>query len=144
MLKAIIDGDNEDKAIVLAFYGVGNGPQKEAFYQLLERGRKKGIEMVIISQCQKGHIDSRVYEAGNYFAKLDLINGSDMTTEAAVTKLAYLMGKGLRGKELKEQFCKNLRGEQTPLEEIQQRVVKIVKKIRRKMDQEINDDNNND
>jgi len=90
---------------------------------------KKGIEIVIMSQCQKGHVDCGIYSKDNYFSKLDLIHAADMTVEATVTKLAYLMGKGLRGQELKKQFTINLRGEQTPLAEIENRVVRLMQNL---------------
>jgi len=47
---------------------------------------------------------------------LGVIDGKDMTVEACVTKLAYLMGRGLRGDELKKAMETNLRGEVGSLE----------------------------
>ena len=38
---------------------------------------------------------------------------SDMTVEAALTKLGYLLGKGYKPEKVREEFQKDLRGEMT-------------------------------
>jgi L-asparaginase/Glu-tRNA(Gln) amidotransferase subunit D len=56
-------------------------------------------------------VDIGAYETGSELKKLGLMDGYDMTIEACVTKLAYLMGKGMKGSELKSAFESDLRGE---------------------------------
>ena len=130
MLETMIDID-EDKALVLGFYGVGQGPKATKLYNVLKDAKNKKTEIVLMSQCQKGYVDIKSKKEGNNNESFDeiislVMNGSDMTVEAVVTKLSYLMGKGLRGQKLKKQFENNLRGEMTPIDEMSNNIINIL------------------
>ena len=64
-----------------------------------------------ISQCLHGKVKRGKYATNEAFKKADIICGKDITTEAAITKLMFLLGKRLSNKEIKIQLQKNLRGE---------------------------------
>ena len=132
MLDAMFNSNNQVKALVLGFYGIGKGLKARKLYNTLKKAKEnKNSEIVLMSQCQKGYVDikspksekeskeSKENEENNetMFEDLDVMNAGDMTVEAVVTKLSYLMGKGLRGNKLKRQFETNLRGELTPFED---------------------------
>jgi len=103
---------------------VGNAPVKEQFLNLLkEATTEHNCEIVVTSQCKRGHVDISLYASGRVFKDLGLINGGDMTMPALVTKLSYLMGKGYRKQDLKKAFESPLCGEMTPAEEIHGRIV---------------------
>merc|ERR1719203_656405 len=63
LLRAVVESD-EEIAIVLSFYGVGRGPAALKLYNLLAAAKRHhGKEVVIMSQCAKGHVDVDQHEA---------------------------------------------------------------------------------
>eukprot|EP01084_Bolivina_argentea_P133383 235393_1 len=116
--------DVSKKGIVLSFYGTGNAPTTNQLKNILKQAiQQYECAIVITSQCLKGHVNMNVYATGSFFGGIGLINGGDMTLESAVAKLSCLMGKGLSGAELKNQFEKNFVGELTPIHLIKGRIV---------------------
>jgi len=104
----------EPPAIVLLLYGSGNAPVKHPeFFPAITECVKNGCPVVIMSQCIRGSVDLTQYEGGATINKLGMIDGKDMTIEACTCKLAYLMGRGLRGQRLKAAMETDLRGELT-------------------------------
>ncbi len=111
-LDAIISSDV--KAIVLLLYGTGNAPAKKtAFITWVKRLIAKDVAVVACSQCIKGTVELEEYAVGKQLSEAGVISALDMTCEAAVTKMAYLLAKRLPFSELKEAFQTPLRGELT-------------------------------
>jgi L-asparaginase len=102
------------KAIVLETFGAGNASTQIWFIDLLIEAIKKDIIVLNISQCQGGSVEQGKYETSSAFNKIGVVSGKDMTYEAAVTKLMYLLGTGLSTSEIKEKVQQSLRGEITP------------------------------
>lgn len=99
------------KAIVIETFGSGNAPSELWFIEIIEQLIAAGIILLNISQCSSGSVDMGVYETGVRLKEAGVISGHDMTTEAALTKLMFLLGQDLSLEEVKENLSKSLRGE---------------------------------
>lgn len=100
--------------LILETFGKGNIPEYDnALISLISDASARGITVVVITQCPQGTINLGAYEAGSQLLKAGAANGRNMTTEAAVTKLSYLLSKGLPADEIHRLMEKDLRGELT-------------------------------
>ncbi len=98
--------------LVLEAFGTGNIPDyDETLKSLIAEAEENGTAVVVITQCPQGTVHLGVYETGAALVRAGVINGFNMTTEAAVTKLQYLLSRGLSGDELRNNMEKDLRGE---------------------------------
>jgi len=101
------------KGVVLETFGAGNAPTLFWFLKLLENAIEKGIKIVNITQCAGGSVIQGHYETSVALKEIGIINGKDMTTEAAIAKMMYLLGEKLSKNDFKNYFEKSLRGEIT-------------------------------
>lgn len=101
------------KALILLSYGVGNAPQNPALLAQLEDAQKNDIIVVNCTQCFSGKVNMSGYANGHILREVGVVSGSDMTPEATLAKLHYLLSKDLPMKEVRRQLITNLRGELT-------------------------------
>jgi len=99
------------KGLVLETYGSGNAPSQEWFVKSIEKAIMNGIIVVNITQCPAGMVDHSLYEVGLQMRRLGVVGGRDMTTEAAITKLMFILASTTYNKEPKRWLRTNLRGE---------------------------------
>lgn len=102
------------KGVVLQTFGAGNMPSRRTdIIGEIEKAVNRGCIVVNVSQCVKGHVDAS-YLTGKILYDVGVIPGSDMTTEAALIKLSYVLGHDDWDLETKRKMMgKNLRGELT-------------------------------
>ena len=99
------------KGIVLETYGAGNAPTDEWLLAVLQKAIQNGIHIINVTQCSGGSVRMGQYETSTALREIGVVSGNDITTEAAITKLMYLLGQNELAANFKEQFETSLRGE---------------------------------
>lgn len=101
------------RGIVMETFGAGNTTTDQWFIDLLKKAIDAGKVILDISQCKVGTVELGRYETSRELKDMGVASGFDMTFEAAVTKMMYLLGEIDDPKEVKRCLEKDLRGELT-------------------------------
>jgi L-asparaginase len=102
------------EGLILEAYGVGNAPVRDrALIEAITEATGRGVVIVDCTQCIEGTVDLRGYATGSILADAGVISGYDMTAEAALAKLYYLLSCGTEIDEVKSEITRDLRGELT-------------------------------
>ena len=105
------------QGLVLETYGAGNAQNNDPrFLALLNEASERGVLIINCTQCQQGTVEMSQYATGYTLKQAGLLNGHDMTSEAAHCKLLYLLSKYDDLEQIKQQIEMSVCGElSTPL-----------------------------
>ena len=112
VVKAILNIKN-NRAVILESYGSGNCSTEKWFIEALQKSVENGIIILNVTQCNAGAVEQGKYETSAELTSAGVIGGNDITTEAAVAKLMFLLGSYNDVKKIKRALTINLQGEIT-------------------------------
>lgn len=101
----------EIKGIILESYGSGNVPHEPWFLELLSKAVKDKKLVLNVSQCNGGKVTHGKYETSGSLNKIGVLSGGDLTTEAAITKMMYALGRFKNLDTVKKCLITPIRGE---------------------------------
>ena len=99
------------RAVILETYGSGNAISKPWFLDIIREASESGKIILNVTQCLSGEVDMDIYATGRSLKEAGVVSGHDITTEAALGKLFYLMGTYAENDRVKMLLDKNLKGE---------------------------------
>ncbi len=112
-VKAILNIPNL-RAVVLETYGAGNAPSATWLREVLQEATARGIIIVNKTQCNTGFVEMGQYETSLNLVSAGVLSGYDITTEALLAKMMYLLGEnGDDTQEVKRLLTQSLCGEMT-------------------------------
>lgn len=103
--------DTASRAIIIETYGAGNAPGASWFTEIVGEAVRMGKVIVNVTQCLTGKVDMDLYANGKALERAGVISGYDSTTESALAKLFYLLGKSKDNAWVKEMMGRNIKGE---------------------------------
>jgi L-asparaginase len=101
------------KALILETYGSGNAPTEKWFVSAIKQAVNSGLIVLNVTQCYGGAVEQGKYETSRQLEEVGVVGGADLTTEAAVAKLMFLLGNYKNKGQVLEMLREPLRGELT-------------------------------
>jgi L-asparaginase len=99
------------KAVIIETFGSGNAPTHKWFIDELAVFIGKGGIILNVTQCHGGSVEMGLYETSREMVNAGVVGGKDITTEASVTKLMYLLGRYCSREDIISNLTKSISGE---------------------------------
>lgn len=99
------------RGIVIETFGAGNAPSNLTFNESVKTYIEQGGIVLNITQCSTGKVEQGRYETSSFLQKSGVLGGADLTTEAALTKMMYVLGKSSDVAEISSLLVNDLAGE---------------------------------
>lgn len=99
------------RGVVLETYGSGNSPSEPWFIESMEKAVKKGLIILNVSQCNGGRVIQGRYETSKDMKRIGVLSGGDITTEAAITKMMFLLANESSDAEVRRKLIIPIAGE---------------------------------
>ena len=99
------------RAVIIETYGCGNAPSRDWFLDIVRESSSRGKVLLNVTQCMRGGVNMDLYATGRALKEAGVLSGGDITTESALGKLFFLMGKSDDNEYVKAHLEKDLRGE---------------------------------
>lgn len=99
------------RAVIIETFGCGNAPSRGWFLDIVRRASSEGKILFNVTQCPRGGVNMDLYATGRALKDAGVLSGDDITTESALGKLFYLMGKSDDNEYVKAHLEEDLRGE---------------------------------
>jgi len=101
------------RAAILTTFGSGNGPTGDAFLAALREARERGVVLLNVTQCVGGRVEQGRYVTSQAMQAMGVVGGADITVEAAVAKLMFLLGREQGALAVEQALAVPIRGEFT-------------------------------
>ena len=102
---------SDTRAVIIETYGSGNAISKDWFVDIVRQSSAMGKILLNVTQCLAGTVNMDIYATGRALRDAGVVSGRDLTTEAALAKLFFLMGSTADNADVKHRLSLNLRGE---------------------------------
>ena len=99
------------RAVIIETYGSGNAPSRQWFLDIVQEASDMGKVLMNVTQCLSGTVNMDLYATGKALEKAGVVSGRDITTESALAKLFYLLGKSPDNAWVKARLGENIEGE---------------------------------